>query len=132
MTAATPTPISVRTASLWLAKEPAPYAGEWVALDGRLLAAHGPELAEVSVAAPWQAWTNLCWLSFRQPMSFPSTAGSECTAAASGLQEPSQGLHTRTPRPSKCRVFLVTTTRSISSAVTAINPSAIPTATPCN
>lgn len=35
----------------WLAKESAPYAGQWVALDGSRLVAHGPKLAEVSSAA---------------------------------------------------------------------------------
>lgn len=35
----------------WLAKESAPYAGQWVALDGKRLIAHGPELAAVSAAA---------------------------------------------------------------------------------
>ncbi len=35
----------------WLAKESAPYAGEWVALDGARLVAHGPALAVVSDAA---------------------------------------------------------------------------------
>ena len=36
---------------LWLANESAPYAGQWVALDGNRLVAHGPELATVSAAA---------------------------------------------------------------------------------
>ena len=36
---------------LWLANESGPYAGQWVALDGGRLIAHGPELATVSVAA---------------------------------------------------------------------------------
>ncbi len=35
----------------WLAKESAPYAGQWVALDGGRLVAHGAELASVSAAA---------------------------------------------------------------------------------
>lgn len=35
----------------WLAKESAPYAGEWVALHGTRLLAHGPKLADVSAAA---------------------------------------------------------------------------------
>lgn len=35
----------------WLAKESGAYAGQWVALDGKRLVAHGPELAEVSAAA---------------------------------------------------------------------------------
>jgi predicted DNA-binding antitoxin AbrB/MazE fold protein len=35
----------------WLAKESAPYAGQWVALDGARLVAHGDKLATVSVAA---------------------------------------------------------------------------------
>jgi hypothetical protein len=35
----------------WLAKESGPYAGEWMALDGPVLAAHGEKLASVSAAA---------------------------------------------------------------------------------
>ena len=36
---------------LWLANESGPYAGQWVALDGSRLIAHGAELAIVSAAA---------------------------------------------------------------------------------
>ena len=39
---------------LWLANESGPYAGQWVALDGSRLIAHGGELATVSAAA-WAA-----------------------------------------------------------------------------
>ena len=35
----------------WLAKESRRYAGEWVALDGKRLVAHGPKLAPVKAAA---------------------------------------------------------------------------------
>jgi predicted DNA-binding antitoxin AbrB/MazE fold protein len=35
----------------WLAKESRPYAGQWVALDGPRLVAHGAKLATVSAAA---------------------------------------------------------------------------------
>jgi hypothetical protein len=35
----------------WLANEAGPYAGQWVALDGGRLVAHGNELASVSAAA---------------------------------------------------------------------------------
>ena len=35
----------------WLANESGPYAGQWVALDGGRLLAHGCRLAEVSTAA---------------------------------------------------------------------------------
>ena len=35
----------------WLANESRPYAGEWVALDGNRLVAHGPKLAAVKTAA---------------------------------------------------------------------------------
>jgi predicted DNA-binding antitoxin AbrB/MazE fold protein len=35
----------------WLAKESGPFAGQWVALDGSRLVAHGPKLAAVSAAA---------------------------------------------------------------------------------
>jgi hypothetical protein len=35
----------------WLAKESGPYAGEWVALSGPCLVAHGETLASVSAAA---------------------------------------------------------------------------------
>lgn len=35
----------------WLAKESGPYAGQWVALDGPRLVAHGTQLAAVSAAA---------------------------------------------------------------------------------
>ena len=45
-------PVNERRAEmLWLAKESAPYAGEWVALDGNRLLAHGPKLAAVGAAA---------------------------------------------------------------------------------
>ena len=36
---------------LWLARQSDPYAGEWVALDGPRLVAHGAKLADVSAAA---------------------------------------------------------------------------------
>ena len=35
----------------WLAKESGPYAGEWVAVEGPRLVAHGAKLAEVRAAA---------------------------------------------------------------------------------
>jgi predicted DNA-binding antitoxin AbrB/MazE fold protein len=35
----------------WLATESGPYAGDWVALDGPRLVAHGEKLASVSAAA---------------------------------------------------------------------------------
>ena len=35
----------------WLAKESSPYAGEWVALHGPCLVAHGEKLASVRAAA---------------------------------------------------------------------------------
>jgi predicted DNA-binding antitoxin AbrB/MazE fold protein len=35
----------------WLANESRHYAGEWVALDGSRLVAHGPKLATVKAAA---------------------------------------------------------------------------------
>jgi len=35
----------------WLANESRHYAGEWVALDGNRLVAHGPKLAAVKAAA---------------------------------------------------------------------------------
>lgn len=35
----------------WLAEKAGPYAGQWVALDGSLLVAHGDELTTVSEAA---------------------------------------------------------------------------------
>jgi predicted DNA-binding antitoxin AbrB/MazE fold protein len=45
-------PIDERHEELrWLAKEAGQYAGEWVALDGPRLVAHGPKLVEVSAAA---------------------------------------------------------------------------------
>ena len=40
-----------REEMLWISKESAPYAGEWVALDGNRLVAHGPKLAAVGAAA---------------------------------------------------------------------------------
>lgn len=47
-----PEPVNERRDEmLWLAKESAPYAGEWVALDGKRLVAHGPRLAAVRAAA---------------------------------------------------------------------------------
>jgi predicted DNA-binding antitoxin AbrB/MazE fold protein len=45
-------PVNERREELrWLAKESRPYAGEWVALDGPRLVAHGEKLANVSAAA---------------------------------------------------------------------------------
>ncbi len=45
-------PVNERREELhWLATESGPYAGEWVALDGASLVAHGMKLAEVSAAA---------------------------------------------------------------------------------
>ena len=35
----------------WLAQKSGPYAGQWVALDGPRLVAHGTKLATVSAAA---------------------------------------------------------------------------------
>jgi predicted DNA-binding antitoxin AbrB/MazE fold protein len=35
----------------WLASESRHYTGEWVALDGKRLVAHGPKLAAVKAAA---------------------------------------------------------------------------------
>jgi len=40
-----------REEMLWLSKESAPYAVEYVALDGNRLVAHGPKLAAVGAAA---------------------------------------------------------------------------------
>ena len=45
-------PVNKRTAELeWLSAESAPYAGQWVALDGGRLIAHAPRLAAVREAA---------------------------------------------------------------------------------
>ena len=45
-------PVNDRREELqWLATESGPYAGEWVALDGPGLVAHGEKLASVSAAA---------------------------------------------------------------------------------
>ena len=45
-------PVNERRDELrWLARESGPYAGEWVALDGPRLVAHGEKLAAVSAAA---------------------------------------------------------------------------------
>lgn len=45
-------PVNERREELhWLANESGPYAGEWVALDGSCLVAHGEKLASVSAAA---------------------------------------------------------------------------------
>jgi hypothetical protein len=45
-------PVNVRREELkWLATESGPYAGEWVALDGPRLVAHGEKLANVSAEA---------------------------------------------------------------------------------
>ncbi len=47
-----PEPVSERREELqWLAKEAGRYAGEWVALEGSRLLAHGNKLAAVSAAA---------------------------------------------------------------------------------
>ena len=47
-----PEPVNERREELeWLAKESGPYAGEWVALDGSCLVAHGEKLAAVNSAA---------------------------------------------------------------------------------
>jgi predicted DNA-binding antitoxin AbrB/MazE fold protein len=40
----------------WLAKESDPYAGQWVALDGPRLVAHGEKLANVIAAAKGQGY----------------------------------------------------------------------------
>jgi predicted DNA-binding antitoxin AbrB/MazE fold protein len=40
-----------RKEMLWLANESGPYAGQWVALDGSRLLAHGSELGPASAAA---------------------------------------------------------------------------------
>lgn len=54
-------PVKDRRAEMeWLAKEATPYAGDWVALDGSRLVAHGPTLAAVGEAASEQAWKILC------------------------------------------------------------------------
>jgi hypothetical protein len=48
----TPEPVNERREELrWLAKEAGHYAGEWVALDGSHLVAHGAKLADVRAAA---------------------------------------------------------------------------------
>lgn len=45
-------PVNERREELrWLATESGPYAGEWVALHGHSLVAHGEKLANVSAAA---------------------------------------------------------------------------------
>jgi predicted DNA-binding antitoxin AbrB/MazE fold protein len=45
-------PVNERREELqWLAKEARPYAGQWVALDGPRLVAHGVKLADVSASA---------------------------------------------------------------------------------
>jgi predicted DNA-binding antitoxin AbrB/MazE fold protein len=45
-------PLNERREELqWLTKESGPYAGEWVALDGPRLIAHGERLAAVTAAA---------------------------------------------------------------------------------
>jgi predicted DNA-binding antitoxin AbrB/MazE fold protein len=45
-------PVNERREELhWLATESGPYAGEWVALDGPNLVAHGEKLASVRAAA---------------------------------------------------------------------------------
>jgi len=47
-----PGPVNERCEELqWLAKESGPYAGEWLALDGDRLVAHGDKLAAVGAAA---------------------------------------------------------------------------------
>ena len=47
-----PEPVNERREEMqWLAKESGPYAGQWVALDGRRLVAHGAKLAAVSTEA---------------------------------------------------------------------------------
>lgn len=45
-------PVNERRAEMeWLSKESTAYAGQWVALDGARLVAHGPKLAAVAEAA---------------------------------------------------------------------------------
>ena len=47
-----PEPVEDRRQDLdWLAKESAPYAGQWVALEGGRLVSHGTKLATVSAEA---------------------------------------------------------------------------------
>ncbi len=52
LSSASAEPANERTAELeWLSTESEPYAGQWVALHGRQLIAHGPKLAAVTAAA---------------------------------------------------------------------------------
>lgn len=45
-------PVNERSDELqWLSKQAGPFAGEWVALDGSRLVAHGVNLADVRAAA---------------------------------------------------------------------------------
>lgn len=47
-----PEPVNERREEMqWLAKESGPYAGQWVALDGPRLVAHGAKLPTVTAAA---------------------------------------------------------------------------------
>jgi predicted DNA-binding antitoxin AbrB/MazE fold protein len=52
LTWTTPGPVNERREELqWLAKQSGPYAGEWVAIEGPTLVAHGEKLATVRAAA---------------------------------------------------------------------------------
>ncbi|BDC48376.1 hypothetical protein F183_A06920 [Bryobacterales bacterium F-183] len=47
-----PVPVNPRKEELrWLATNSSPYAGQWVALEGDRLIAHGPKLSDVQAAA---------------------------------------------------------------------------------
>jgi hypothetical protein len=52
----------------WLARESGPYAGQWVALAGNRLVAHGDELANVGAAAARAAGVDRPLLTHLPPV----------------------------------------------------------------
>ena len=64
----------------WLAKQSGPYAGEWVALDGPRLVAHGKKLASVIEAAKLAGVVDPFYASVPRDRGQPRlAAGRACT-----------------------------------------------------
>jgi predicted DNA-binding antitoxin AbrB/MazE fold protein len=64
----------------WLAKEAAPYAGEWVALDGYCLVAHGERLAAVRTSAQAAGVIEPLFARVPRTKTFHSAAARSCIA----------------------------------------------------
>ena len=67
-----PEPVNERREEMeWLATESRPYAGEWVALDGQRLVAHGAKLATVSAEAEAAGVTHPFFARVRRDDDLP-------------------------------------------------------------